>query len=209
MLVFVGAERLCRRLLPLAALLKMTMLFPDRAPKRLKVAWRAGLTRDLERRAQAEAGSHGANPSVPSSVAEEILALAASLSRHDRKTRGHSERVRAFTDMIADELHLPLADRDRLRWSALLHDVGKLSVHPHVLNKESKLTTRNGRRSARHPLEGRRLIAPLASWLGPWSLDDRAAPRELRRLGVPVRVVGRTSSRSAAASSRWRTPSRS
>ncbi len=47
---FVGSERLCRRLLPLAALLKMTMLFPDHAPKRLKVAWRAGTTRELERR---------------------------------------------------------------------------------------------------------------------------------------------------------------
>ena len=53
---FVGSERLCRRLLPLAALLKMTMLFPDQAPKRLKVAWRAGTTRRtrtrLERRAE-------------------------------------------------------------------------------------------------------------------------------------------------------------
>ncbi len=67
---------------------------------------------------------------MPSSVAEEILALAASLSRHDRKTRGHSERVRAFTDMIADDLRLPVADRDRLRWSALLHDVGKLPCTP-------------------------------------------------------------------------------
>ena len=53
---FVGSERLCRRLLPMAALLKMTMLFPDQAPKRLKVAWRAGSTRRartrLERRAE-------------------------------------------------------------------------------------------------------------------------------------------------------------
>ena len=67
MLAFLGADRLCRRLLPLAALLKMTMLFPDRAPKRLKVAWRAGLTRDLERRARSDVAGDGARPSVPSS----------------------------------------------------------------------------------------------------------------------------------------------
>ncbi len=164
---FVGSERLCRRLLPLAALLKMTMLFPDQAPKRMKVAWRAGTTRELERGASEGPST---NQKVPAAVAEEILALATSLGRHDRKTRGHSERVRAFTDMIADEMRLPLADRDRLRWSALLHDVGKLSVHPDVLNKAEKLTDAEWQEIRDHPLEGRRLVAPLAPWLGAWSL---------------------------------------
>jgi HD-GYP domain-containing protein (c-di-GMP phosphodiesterase class II) len=190
MLAFLGADRLCRRLLPLAALLKMTMLFPDRAPKRLKVAWRAGLTRDLERRARSDVAGDGARPSVPSSVAEEILSLAASLSRHDRKTRGHSERVRAFTDMIADELHLPLADRDRLRWSALLHDVGKLSVHPHILNKESKLDEEEWKEIRSHPLEGRRLIAPLAAWLGPWSLTIEQHHENYDGSGYPFGLSG-------------------
>ena len=164
---FVGSERLCRRLLPLAALLKMTMLFPDQAPKRMKVAWRAGTTRELERGA-----SEGPVPTrrCRPPWLRRYLALATSLGRHDRKTRGHSERVRAFTDMIADEMRLPLADRDRLRWSALLHDVGKLSVHPDVLNKAEKLTDAEWQEIRDHPLEGRRLVAPLAPWLGAWSL---------------------------------------
>lgn len=162
--VFVGLERFGRRFLPLAALFKMTMLFPDQAPKRLKVAWRSGSVRRLERNANGEIGT------VPSDAASEILALAASLSRHDRATRGHSERVRALTDMIAEELHLSTDDRDRLRWSALLHDVGKLGVHPHTLNKSGKLTDEEWAEVRNHPLEGRRLIAPLAPWLGEWSL---------------------------------------
>jgi HD-GYP domain-containing protein (c-di-GMP phosphodiesterase class II) len=160
---FLGCERLCRRFLPLAALLKMTMLFPDQAPKRLKVAWRSGSVRNLERNA-------GGISNVPSDAAGDILALAASLSRHDRATRGHSERVRAITDMIANELHLPAESRDRLRWSALLHDVGKLSVHPHVLNKPERLTDEEWAEIRNHPLEGRRLTAPLAPWLGEWGL---------------------------------------
>src|SRR5579863_2393039 len=164
---FVGSERLCRRVLPLAALLKMTMLFPDQAPKRMRVAWRAGTTRELER---GTAEGPSTDQKVPVAVAEEILALATSLGRHDRKTRGHSERVRAFTDMIADEMRLPLADRDRLRWSALLHDVGKLSVHPEALNKAEKLTDAECQELREHPVEGRRLFAPLAPWLGPWRL---------------------------------------
>lgn len=32
-------ERLTRRLLPIATLLKLSMLFPDRAPSRYKLAW--------------------------------------------------------------------------------------------------------------------------------------------------------------------------
>ena len=52
-------------------------------------------------------------------AAEKILALAGALNAHDRLTRGHGERVRVFTDLIADDSICPTADRDRLRWSAL------------------------------------------------------------------------------------------
>ena len=184
---FLVSGRLCRRLMPLAALLKMTMLFPDQAPKRLKVAWRAGLTRELERSSHSEAGS---NCSVPTAVAEEILALAASISRHDRRTRGHSERVRAFTDLIADELHLPTADRDRLRWSALLHDVAKLSVHPHILNKAGKPTEEEWAEIRDHPLEGRRLVAPLVPWLGEWGLAIEQHHESFNGSGYPFGLSG-------------------
>ena len=43
-------------------------------------------------------------------------------------TRGHSERVRAYSQMIAKELRLGRDDVDRLNWAALLHDIGKLEV---------------------------------------------------------------------------------
>jgi putative nucleotidyltransferase with HDIG domain len=166
-LVLVGADRLARRALPLAVLLKMTMVFPDRAPKRLAVAKRAGTTRDLARRIE-EAKALGIEDE-PVLAAEKILALAGALNAHDRKTRGHGERVRAYTDLIADELGLVQQDRDRLRWSALLHDIGKLSVHPHVLNKPDKLSDDEWEVIKRHPLEGARLTAPLAGWLGEWA----------------------------------------
>ncbi len=39
--VLLATDRLARRALPLAVLLKMTMVFPDRAPKRLAVARKA------------------------------------------------------------------------------------------------------------------------------------------------------------------------
>ena len=160
------------------------MLFPDHAPKRLKVAWRAASVRDLERRSAIEASA------VPVDAAGEILALAASLSRHDRATRGHSERVRAITDMIANELRLADADRDRLRWSALLHDVGKLAVHPQTLNKQGQLTEQEWEEIRRHPLEGRSLIAPLARWLGEWSLAIEQHHESFDGTGYPFGLSG-------------------
>lgn len=159
-----GTERLFRRLLPLAALLKLTMLFPDRAPSRVGVAMRAGSTRDLERRFRQGVSRE------PARAAAEILSLATALSNHDRATRGHSERVRIFTEMIAQEMHLSDDARNRLRWAALLHDVGKLAIHSGILTKSGTLTEEEWAAIHRHPLEGARLIAPLAPWLGEWAL---------------------------------------
>ena len=187
-LVFVAADRLCRRLLPLAVLLKMTMVFPDRAPKRLAVARKAGSTRDLARRIE-DATHHSAGDDL-ALAAEQILALAASLSAHDRLARGHSERVRALTDLIADQLDLPNPDRDRLRWSALLHDVGKLTVHPHVLNKAEKLDDAEWAALRNHPLEGARLTSRLAGWLGEWANTIAEHHEKFDGTGYPLGLQG-------------------
>ena len=186
--VLVVTDRLARHALPLAVLLKMTMVFPDRAPKRLAVARKAGNTRDLERRVE-EAKTHGIEDE-PVLAAEKILALAGALNAHDRLTRGHGERVRAFTDLIADELDLPSEDRDRLRWSALLHDIGKLAVHPHILNKPDKLDDEEWVVMKNHPLEGAKLTAPLAGWLGPWAKTIAEHHEKYDGSGYPYGLAG-------------------
>ncbi|HUV10718.1 MAG TPA: HD domain-containing phosphohydrolase [Acidimicrobiia bacterium] len=94
--------------------------------------------------------------------------LGVALNAHDRRTRGHSERVRALTDLVAEELRLPPEDAGRLRWGAFLHDIGKLSVPAPVLNKAGKLDAREWHVVQRHPLEGERFAVTLQSWLGEW-----------------------------------------
>ena len=85
-----------------------------------------------------------------------MLALVTALSAHDRRTRGHAERVRIFTDMLAEEFRLPEDDRYRLRWAALLHDIGKLTVTRRILlNKPGRLDDRRVGRDARAPGGGR------------------------------------------------------
>lgn len=182
--VLFGSERVLRRVLPLAALLKMTLLFPDRAPSRLRVAVRAGSTRDLERRFRAGVSEE------PAQAAAEILALAAALSNHDRSTRGHSERVRVLTEMLAEELDLPAGARDRLRWASLLHDAGKLTVDRSVLSKSTALSPAEWDVLRRHPLEGARLVAPLAPWLGEWGLAVAQHHERFDGSGYPFGLRG-------------------
>ena len=187
-LVFFGCERLTRRALPLTVLLKMGMVFPGRAPRRLSVARRSWTTRDLSRRI--DEARHQGITDEPTVAAEQIVALAATLSAHDRRTRGHAERVRAFTDLIAEELRLPEDDRDRLRWSALLHDVGKLTVHTDILNKPGALSDPEWEQMRRHPLEGAKLTAPLAGWLGPWANTIAEHHERFDGLGYPFGLAG-------------------
>jgi uncharacterized membrane protein YgcG len=180
--------RTLRRLLPLAVLLKLTLIFPDRAPSRFAMARRAGNIRNLEERVR-HAREHGVEDD-PSRAAETILTLVAALSAHDRRTRGHSERVRAFADLLADAVHLSGPARDRLRWSALLHDIGKLEVPSRILNKPGKPDPHEWETLQRHPREGARLAAPLLPWLGEWGLAIEHHHERFDGRGYPEGLAG-------------------
>jgi putative nucleotidyltransferase with HDIG domain len=182
------AERIGKRFLPLAMLLRLSLVFPDRAPSRFAMARGAGNVRVLERRIR-EAREQGVDH-APVRAAEQILALVAALSAHDRKTRGHSERVRAFTDLLAGELRLPEADRDRLRWAALLHDIGKLHVPARILNKPGRPDAREWDTLQAHPAAGARIASPLLSWLGPWAAAIEQHHERFGGGGYPRSLAG-------------------
>jgi putative nucleotidyltransferase with HDIG domain len=164
-LALLVVDRLGRRLLPLVTLLDLSMLFPDRAPSRVKVAREAIRRRPIEEQL-ARVRDAGADPGA---VAREILTLVAALSAHDKPTRGHAERVRMFTDLLAEQLGLPRRDRDLLRWAAILHDVGKLRVPAALLNKPGKPTEEEWVVLKAHPANGAETAAGLLPWLGEWA----------------------------------------
>ncbi len=163
--VVVLVDRLARRLLPLVTLLDLSMLFPDQAPSRLAVARDAIRRRPIEEQL-ARVRDAGADPGA---VAREILTLVAAMSAHDRPTRGHAERVRMFTDLLAEQLKVPRRDRDLLRWAAILHDIGKLQVPATLLNKPGKPTEQEWVVLKAHPAHGAEMAAGLLPWLGEWS----------------------------------------
>jgi HD-GYP domain-containing protein (c-di-GMP phosphodiesterase class II) len=181
-------DRLLRRLLPLAVLLRLSLLFPDRAPARYAIARASRSTPELERRIAA-AKKDGV-PIDPGRAAETLLTLVAALGVHDRRTRGHSERVRIYVDMIAEELRLPPGDRDRLRWAALIHDIGKLSVPGGILNKPTKPSRSEWEVLRTHPREGARLAAGLLPWLGEWGQAILHHHERFDGKGYPAGLTG-------------------
>jgi putative nucleotidyltransferase with HDIG domain len=158
-------ERLARRMLPLAALLKLSLVFPDHVPSRFSIALRTGTTKQLARQLQ----QTKLEPTTRAG-ATELLALVAALNHHDPLTRGHSERVRALSDLLAAQLQLEDEDREKVRWAALLHDIGKLRVPGEILRKPGKPTADEWKLLKTHPAEGLDLIrGPIADWLGDWA----------------------------------------
>jgi putative nucleotidyltransferase with HDIG domain len=188
MLVALVVERGARRLLPLAVLLQLSLAFPDHAPSRFTMARTAGNVRRLEERIS-RAKQAGVEDD-PAKAARQILELVAALSAHDRKTRGHSERVRAYTDMLAGELDLGDEDRDRLRWVALLHDIGKLRVPGKILNKAGKPDRFEWERLQAHPAEGAAIVEPLLPWLGRWATTIVQHHERVDGRGYPAGLEG-------------------
>jgi hypothetical protein len=189
-------DRFSRKLLPVAAVLRLSLVFPDEAPPRFVVALRAGSGRALERALQ-----HATTEkefSTSESAAALVVGLIGSVSAHDRMTRGHCERVRAYADLIGEELGLDAESRNKLHWAALLHDVGKLDVPSQILNKSEKLTDDEWRIVRGHPGASDKWLEPVREWLGEWAnaasehherYDGDGYPNGLR--GEQISLAGR------------------
>jgi HD-GYP domain-containing protein (c-di-GMP phosphodiesterase class II) len=87
-----------------------------------------------------------------------VLTLAAAIEAKDRYTKGHSERVTAFSVAIAESLGLSGEEVHTVRLSALLHDVGKIGVPEAILNKQGKLTPEEYTAIQAHPHAGAQII---------------------------------------------------
>lgn len=164
--LLVLASRLGRKFLPLTTLLRLTLYFPDRAPSRLAVAMSHYSPNALQARLLSFGHPRVVRPD--DEHAARILGLVAAISDHDQLTRGHSERVQAYSALIGKELGLSGQDAAKLSWAALLHDVGKLRVPASLLSKPGEPTTQEWDILAGHPEAGMEVAEPLREWLGPW-----------------------------------------
>jgi diguanylate cyclase (GGDEF)-like protein/putative nucleotidyltransferase with HDIG domain len=69
-----------------------------------------------------------------------VEALATAIDARDQVGIGHVRRTQIFAVGIGKALNLPDSDIEALRTGALLHDIGKLAIPDHILNKPERLT---------------------------------------------------------------------
>lgn len=145
-------------LLPLTKLYDLANNFPGELDSRFKSALRAGNPKTELKRGKIAMSDQRR--------AEHTLQLLSALNTHERMTRGHSERVRAYSTLIGQEMRLDDSTLEQLKWASLLHDVGKLDVPARILTRTDEPTTAEWAVIKRHPANARSYLEPLEGWLG-------------------------------------------
>jgi putative nucleotidyltransferase with HDIG domain len=88
-----------------------------------------------------------------------IIGLAEALETRDANTRGHSDRAVEYAAAVAQELGLTPDQADRLKFAVILHDIGKIGIPDHILNKPGKLTEEEFDLMKSHPVKGAAILS--------------------------------------------------
>ena len=86
-------------------------------------------------------------------------ALATAIDAKDQSTHCHVRRVQIYAAGLGEVLGLSRAEIGALRAGALLHDVGKLAVPAHIINKPGRLTPAEFEKVKIHTTVGAQLLS--------------------------------------------------
>jgi putative two-component system response regulator len=132
---------------------------------------------------------------------ETVKVIANAIEGRDRYTRGHVDRVTTYAIWLAEELRWPPDHIRILEFGARLHDIGKITVPDHILNKPSTLNDEEWGIMKKHPTVGARILRGISHlqptmpyilyhherWDGsgyPEGLKGREIPIEARLLAI-------------------------
>ena len=87
-----------------------------------------------------------------------IATISGAIDAKDPYTEGHSRRVADFSVRIAKQMGISDEDCERLRYIALLHDIGKIGVPDNILKKPDKLTDDEFTTIKQHTVEGGEIL---------------------------------------------------
>jgi HD-GYP domain-containing protein (c-di-GMP phosphodiesterase class II) len=90
-----------------------------------------------------------------------IRAFAAAVDAKDPYTRGHSERVAAYSRTIAKTLGQSEEFQYRIWIAGVLHDVGKIGIEDRILKKGGVLTADEYEQMKLHPVIGEEIMKPI------------------------------------------------
>jgi response regulator RpfG family c-di-GMP phosphodiesterase len=123
-----------------------------------------------------------------------LRGLARTLEARDIETRGHSDRVVAYSMKLGGKMGLTSNDLIALEQGALLHDIGKVGVPDAVLLKPGSLSTDEWVRMREHVGHGLRIIEGVEFLSGArWVVgqhhekyDGSGYPNKLRGDGIHI-----------------------
>ncbi len=92
-----------------------------------------------------------------------IYALAATVDAKDHSTYGHSKKVSHYATEIATALGYKADELERIRASALLHDIGKIGISDRLLGKKDSLSPDEWELMRAHPDLGVAIIKHIDS----------------------------------------------
>ncbi|MDH5195921.1 MAG: response regulator [Gemmatimonadota bacterium] len=93
-----------------------------------------------------------------------IVAMAQCIEGKDPNTHGHCERLAEYAERLGQRLELSEVEIEALRLAGIVHDIGKVAVPDAILLKPGPLTDDEWEVMRRHPTEGERICAGLASF---------------------------------------------
>ncbi|MDO9026623.1 MAG: HD domain-containing protein [bacterium] len=92
-----------------------------------------------------------------------IKSMVEAIDAKDPSTRGHSERVRRYSALMAQKMGMPAPDQKMLELAALLHDLGKIGLPDSILNNvKSRLTEEQWQLVKQHPEIGVSILTHVA-----------------------------------------------
>ena len=88
-----------------------------------------------------------------------VVAIADVIDARDHATAAHSQTVGRYAAAIARELGLPEPVVERVRFSGVVHDVGKIGIPDSILHKPGWLDAEDWMEMRRHPEIGASILA--------------------------------------------------
>lgn len=127
---------------------------------------------------------------MESSYLQTVTALANAIEAKDPYTRGHTERVSKICMTIGDALLLSSREKERLRFAAILHDVGKIGISKDLLWKPIGLDDREADSIQTHPDKGIQILRPII-FLRPLLAAIRHHHERFDGTGYPSKLKGK------------------
>ncbi|WP_051001567.1 HD-GYP domain-containing protein [Thermosipho africanus] len=94
-----------------------------------------------------------------------ISALAEAVEIKDSVTGNHSKNVMNLSIELAKELDVSdPAELEAIKYGAILHDIGKIGIPEHILNKPGKLDDKEFEIMKKHTIFGEKIIKTIPGW---------------------------------------------